>query len=130
MRKVFFISMVFVWSVLLTACGGAATPADITPVKPVNITVSTDPNPVMAGDAELVFAIIDAEGNPIEGATVDVSADHTDMTGMNMDGAATDQGGGKYAIHANFSMSGNWKITVYVRKDGLDYKEDIDFKVQ
>lgn len=130
MRKVFFISMVFVWSVLLAACGGAATPADTIPAKPVNITVSTNPNPVVAGDAELVFAITDADANPIEGATVDVSADHTDMTGMNMNGAATDQGGGKYAINANFSMSGNWKITVYVRKDGLDYKEDIDFKVQ
>ena len=130
MRKAFFISMVFVWSVLLAACGGAATPADTIPAKPVNITVSTNPNPVVAGDAELVFAITDADANPIEGATVDVSADHTDMTGMNMNGAATDQGGGKYAINANFSMSGNWKITVYVRKDGLDYKEDIDFKVQ
>ena len=130
MRKVFFISMVFVWSVLLAACGGAATPADTIPAKPVNITVSTNPNPVVAGDAELVFTITDPDGNPIEGATVDVSADHTDMTGMNMNGAATDQGGGKYAINANFSMSGNWKITVYVRKDGLDYKEDIDFKVQ
>ena len=130
MRKVFFISMVFVWSVLLAACGGAATPADTIPAKPVNITVSTNPNPVVAGDAELVFTITDADANPIEGATVDVSADHTDMTGMNMNGAATDQGGGKYAINANFSMSGNWKITVYVRKDGLDYKEDIDFKVQ
>ena len=74
--------------------------------------------------------ITDGDGNPIEGATVDVSADHTDMTGMTMGGAATDQGGGKYAINANFSMSGNWKLTVYVRKDGLDYKEDIDFKVQ
>jgi hypothetical protein len=61
---------------------------------------------------------------------VDVSADHTDMTGMGMNGAATDQGGGKYSINANFSMMGNWKLTVYVRKDGLDYKEDIDYKIQ
>jgi hypothetical protein len=62
---------------------------------------------------------------------VDVSADHTDMTGMSMSGAATDQGLGKYSINANFSMSGNWKLTVYVRNDqGLDYKEDIVFQVQ
>jgi hypothetical protein len=61
---------------------------------------------------------------------VDVSTDHTGMTGMTMGGAATDQGGGTYAIKANFSMSGNWKLTVHVRKDGLDYKEDIDLKIQ
>jgi hypothetical protein len=28
------------------------------------------------------------------------------------------------------SYDGNWKMTVYVRKDGLDYKEDIDLKIQ
>jgi hypothetical protein len=75
--------------------------------------------------------VTDASGNPIEGATVDVSADHTDMTGMGMSGAATDQGAGRYSVNANFSMTGNWKLTVYVRNDtGLDYKEDIEIKVQ
>jgi len=130
MRKVIFISMLVLLSALLAACGGAVTPADTTSAKPVNIAVFTNPNPAMMGDLELVLTITDADGNPIERAKVDVSADHTDMTGMTMGGAATDQGGGKYAINANFSMSGNWKLTIYVRKDGLDYKEDIDFKVQ
>lgn len=132
MRKLFFINMVFLASVLLAACGSGAAPAADGAVeeKPVNIQVETSPSPAMMGDVELVFTITDANGSPIEGATVDVSADHTDMTGMTMGGAASDQGGGKYAINANFSMSGNWKLTVYVRKDGLDYKEDIDFKVQ
>lgn len=132
MRKLFFINMVFLASVLLAACGGGAAPAADGAVeeKPVNIQVETSPSPAMMGDVELVFTITDANGSPIEDATVDVSADHTDMTGMTMGGAASDQGDGKYAINANFSMSGNWKLTVYVRKDRLDYKEDIDFKVQ
>jgi len=131
MHRSIFFSMLVLLSILLAACGGGAgTPADTTLSKPVNISVSTNPSPAMMGDIELAFTITDADGNPIEGATVDVSADHTDMTGMTMSGAATDQGGGKYAINANFSMSGNWKLTVYVRKDGLDYKEDIEFKVQ
>ena len=130
MRKSIFISMLVLLSVLLAACGSAETPADATSSKPVNIEVSTNPNPAMMGDIELVFTITDAHGDPIEGAKVDVSADHTDMTGMTMGGAATDQGGGKYAINANFSMNGNWKLTVYVRIDEHEYKEDIDFKIQ
>ena len=133
MRKLFFISMFVLASVLLSACGGASTPAagnDGASSQQVNIAVSTNPSPAMMGDMELVLMITDGDGNPIEGATVDVSADHTDMTGMGMSGLATEQGGGKYAINANFSMSGNWKLTVYVRKDGLDYKEDIEFKIQ
>lgn len=130
MRRLFFISILVLASVLLSACGGAATPAASTSSKPVNIAVSTNPNPPMMGDIELVFTITDADGNPIEGATVDVSADHTDMSGMGMNGVAAEQGGGRYAINANFSMNGNWLLTVYVRKDGLDYKEDIGFPVQ
>ena len=129
MRRLVFVGLLVVISVLLVACGGSAT--QDASAKPVNIQVESEPSPVVVGDAELVFTITDASGNPIEGARVDVSADHTDMSGMGMSGAATDQGSGRYSINANFSMSGNWKLTVYVRNDsGLDYKEDIEFKVQ
>ena len=130
MRKMIFISMLVLISVLLAACGSAATPADATPAKPVNIKIETNPTPAMMGDMELILTISDANANPIEGATVDVSVDHTDMTGMGMSGLATEQGGGKYAINANFPMTGKWMLTIYVRKDGLDYKEDIEFPVQ
>lgn len=130
MRKMIFISMLVLISVLLVACGSAATPVDATPAKSVNIKVETNPTPAMMGDIELILTITDANANPIEGATVDVSVDHTDMTGMGMSGLATEQGSGKYAINANFGMNGNWKMTVYVRKDGLDYKEEIELPIQ
>lgn len=130
MRKLVFISMLVLWSVLLMACGSAVTPSDTTLSKPVNIKFETNPNPAMMGDIELVMTITDANGQPIEGAKVDVSVDHTDHSGMGMSGLATEQGGGKYAISANFPMNGTWMMTVYVRKDGLDYKEEIEFPVQ
>jgi hypothetical protein len=131
MRRLFFVSLLVVLSFLLSACGGETTPAAETSSKPVNIKIESNPSPAGVGDAELIFTITDAKGSPIEAARVDVSADHTDMTGMGMNGAATDQGAGRYSIRANFSMTGNWKLTVYVRNDaGLDYKEDIQFKVQ
>ena len=129
MRKLLFVGLLVVIALLLAACGGTAR-ADAS-AKPVTIKVESNPSPAAVGDAELSFTITDASGNPIEGARVDVSADHTDMSGMGMSGAATDQGSGKYSINANFSMTGNWKLTVYVRNDaGLDYKEDIEFQVQ
>ena len=131
MRKLMLvIGFLFGITVFLAACSSGATPEDSASAKPVNIQVESDPNPAMMGDATLTLVITDENGNPIEGARVDVSVDHTDMTGMGMSGPATDQGEGKYAINANFSMSGNWKMTVYVRKDSLDYKEDIEFEVQ
>lgn len=131
MRRLFLVSLLVVLTVLLAACGARATSAADTSSKPVNIKVESNPSPAGVGDAELILTITDAKGSPIEGARVDVSADHTDMTGMGMNGAATDQGAGRYSINANFSMTGNWKLSVYVRNDaGLDYKEDIEFKVQ
>lgn len=132
MRKLVLIHVFGLLPVLLVACGSgsAATPAPQSSGKPVNIKVETNPNPAAMGDIELVLNITDAGGEPIEGATVDVTATHTDMTGMDMSGAATEQGAGKYAINANFSMSGNWKLKVYVRKEGLDYSDEIDLPVQ
>lgn len=130
MLKVFFISVLVLTSALLAACGGAAKPTDATSTKSVNIVLSTNPNPAAVGDVEIMFTITDADGNPIEGTKVDVAAEHPAMAGMGMSGLATEQGGGKYSIKANFSDSGDWVLTVYVRKDGLDYMEEIDFPVQ
>lgn len=130
MRKFIFISLLVALSVLLAACGGAATPADTTSSKQVNIKVKTNPTPAMKGDVELVFTITDASGAPIEGAKVDVNAEHPSMAGMGMSGLATEQGGGKYSIKADFSDSGDWKLTVYVRKDALDYNEEFDLAIQ
>jgi hypothetical protein len=61
---------------------------------------------------------------------VDVSAEHPAMSGMGMSGLATEQGGGKYAIKANFSDSGNWKITVFIRKDSLDVKQELPLEIK
>lgn len=130
MRKAIFIGTLVIISTLLAACGGAATPAETISSKPVNIKVETNPSPAMMGDTELILDITDADGKPVEGATVDISVEHTDMSGMDMNGTATDQGSGRYSIKANFNMSGTWKLTVYVRKDGLDYKEEIELPVQ
>jgi hypothetical protein len=130
MRKLVLLNLLVLLSLLLAACGSNAAPASVDSDRPVNINVETDPDPAAMGDIELVLNVTDSAGKPIEGATVDVTATHIDMAGMDMSGAATEQGSGKYAINANFSMSGNWKLKVYVRKDGLDYSEEIDLPVQ
>lgn len=130
MRKFMLINLVVALSVLLAACGGTATPADTASSEPVNIKVETNPTPAVKGDIELILTITDTNGNPVEGAKVDVATEHPAMAGMGMSGLATDLSGGKYSIKANFSDSGDWVLTIYVRKGELDYKEDIDFPIQ
>ena len=130
MRKFVFINLLVALSVLLAACGSAATPADTSSSGQVNIKLETNPAPAIKGDIELIFTMTDASGASIEGAKVDVSAEHPAMAGMGMSGQATEQGGGKYSIRANFSDSGDWVLTIYVRKGELDYKEDIELPIQ
>lgn len=130
MNKVIYVSLMMVLLVTLSACSNSvsvSTPTEI----PVNITLETDPNPPVVGDVELVFKIEDSQGLPVEGATVNVRADHTDMQGMTMNGAAIHEGDGTYSITANFSMSGNWKITIFLSKDGLsDYQKEFEVRIQ
>ena len=130
MRKFIFISLLVALSVLLAACGSAATPADTTSSGQANIKLETNPTPAVKGDIELIFTITDASGAPIEGAKVDVNVEHPAMAGMGMSGQATEQGGGKYSIKANFSDAGDWALTIYVRKGELDYKEEFEFPIQ
>lgn len=141
MRKIIFVSLFLILAVALAACGnspsmpmqeGAAAPeqAQGSGAKEVNIVVTSNPSPAMKGDVELFFAVTDKDGKPIEGAEVKVSAEHPSMAGMGMSGLATDQGGGKYSIKANFSDSGDWVLTVSVHKDGVDHEEKMDLKIQ
>ncbi len=130
MRKFMLINLIVALSVLLAACGSAATPADTSSSGQVNIKLETSPTPAVKGDIELIFTITDASGASIEGAKVDVNAEHPSMAGMGMSGQATEQGGGKYSIKANFSDSGEWVLTIYVRKGELDYKEEIELPIQ
>ncbi len=130
MKKALLIFIGLIFSVLwLSACSGT-NPTPAADGQSIAVTLRTDPEIPEVGDIELQLDIKDAQGQPIEGATVDISADHTDMQGMTMSGLATAQGNGRYAITADFSMSGNWKIKVYIRWNLLDEEREFDLKVK
>ena len=130
MRKLLFALLVAGLSILLVACGSSQLTQTVPAVAPVTITLVTNPTPPVTGDVTIQFTVVDAKGQPVTGADFDVIADHIDMSGMTMHGKATEQSDGVYAITANFSMSGNWKLTVQVKKDGLDFKQDIALKIE
>jgi nitrogen fixation protein FixH len=126
MKKLVLSALFLTLALALVACGGAATPA----APQATIKMETNPNPAVVGDIQLTFTITDQNGAPIEGAKINVSADHPAMSGMGMSGAATEQGGGKYAIKANFSDSGSWKITVHLVKGELDLKQELPLEIK
>ncbi len=130
MRSIVYIVLVVGMSIFLAACGTAATQTPTATLAPATITLNTNPNPPVVGDVELLFSVVDNQGQPVSGADLDVIADHTDMSGMIMHGKATDQGNGIYAILTNFSMAGKWMLTVQVRKETLDFKQDINLEIK
>jgi hypothetical protein len=90
----------------------------------------TNPSPATPGSITIQFTVTNSQGQPITGADFDVIADHKDMSGMIMHGKATEQEPGVYAITADFSMSGNWVLTVQVKNESLDYKQDIALTIK
>lgn len=129
MKKLLLPTLFLTLAFVLVACGGGVAPA--TEAAPqVTINMETNPNPAVVGDVELSFTITDQSGAPLEGAKVDVSAEHPAMSGMGMSGTATEQGGGKYAIKANFSDSGDWKVTVSIHKGELDVKQELQLEIK
>jgi len=109
-------SLALVVAFALSGCGG--TSATSTPASGTQITLTTNPNPPTSGDVEMIVQVKDTKGQPLDGASVMVIGDHTEMKGMMMQGNATAQGNGRYAVKANFGMSGKWKMTVQVNKPG------------
>ena len=124
MLSFLFITGLFVF---IAACGGSQPQQGDTTDAPVTITLTTNPDPPIIGEVELQFAVTDGKDQPVTGADFDVIADHTDMSGMTLKGKAVEQKTGEYAITADFSMSGTWLLTVQVRNENLDYKEEIPF---
>lgn len=129
MKKLLLPVLFLTLALALVACSGGAAPA--TAAAPLaTVKMETNPNPAVVGEIELAFMITDQSGAPLEGAKIDVGAEHPSMSGMGMSGAATEQGGGKYAIKANFSDSGSWKITVHIVKGELDLKQELPLEVK
>ena len=125
--------LILAGALVLTACGGSAGSASpTTGAASAQITLSTNPNPPAMGPVELVVDVKDVQGQPLDGAEVLVLASHTRMSGMNQQGLATAQGSGRYAITADLSggMSGEWLITVQVRKDDLNLAQDFRIEVR
>jgi len=111
---------------ILSACGGGATP---TPA-PATINLTTISNPPTSGEVEMVASVTDAAGQPLESAEVFMFGNHTEMTGMTVNGKATPQGNGRYSVKTNVSMGGKWKFTVQVKKPPIDVTETftLEFK--
>lgn len=82
------------------------------------LTLVTTPNPPTGGKDLLTVNVANSFGKPVDGATVAMDINMATMNMGSQSGTATPLGGGAYALNANFSMLGPWKIATTVTLPG------------
>lgn len=107
MRK--FLLLVLV--LLLAACRQSAQPTP-TPATAVEIDLAVEPTPITVGESTLVVTLSAADGTPIDGAQLSVRGDmnHAGMVPVLGETSASENG--VYRVPFEFTMSGDWIITV------------------
>lgn len=101
-----------------SAPGGAA-PAD---TQAVEVTLKTDPDPVVMGENTLEATVLQ-NGKPVTDATVSTEFFMAAMPSMGMPEMRTKtdlthQGNGIYRGKGQVTMAGDWDVTVTVMRDG------------
>ena len=113
-------------ALVLSACGPRGEQAGTLDVT----IVSVSPDPAAVGDAEIILQVRDADGNPLEDATIEVEGNMT-HAGMQPVIVETENlGEGKYATKGfKFAMGGDWVIIVRATlADGATAERRIDLK--
>jgi hypothetical protein len=113
---------------LLTGCRESAQPKPTLSIPEPLITLTTEPNPPRTGTGTLVITITSPDGAPLYVENIAVRGD---MTHAGMRPVFTGNSGGDsgvYRMPFNWSMGGDWIITVTVLlADNVEIKRE--FKV-
>ena len=125
-RTASFVLFALLAALVLNACGLRAEQSG-----DLDVTVlSVSPEPAAVGDAVITLEIRDAEGKPVEGATIEVEGAMT-HAGMQPVIVTTEAlGAGTYATRDfKFTMGGDWVIIVRAAlADGSTAEQRVDLK--
>ena len=125
-RAASFVLLALLAALILIACGPRGEQTGALDVA----IVSVSPDPATVGDAVITLEIHDADGNPVEGATIEVEGAMT-HAGMKPVIVETESlGAGKYATQDfTFSMGGDWVLIVRATlADGSTAAQQVSLK--
>jgi nitrogen fixation protein FixH len=96
----------------------------------LTITLEKPTAPVALRDYELVVSLADAQGQPVDGASVYLDLTMPGMVmGVNQP-LAEPLGNGRYRVRTAYSMDGNWRTTVHASVNGKEHVANFDHPVE
>lgn len=95
---------------LLSACGGQNTQV----LEDIQIGVTVEPDPPTVGDTTLLVSVKEADGKPIDSATVAVHADMDHEGMVPVDADISESTDGLYRVPLTWTMGGTWVLDVTV----------------
>ncbi len=102
-------------------------PSSTSTTADVKITYEPDRNPAVLGEANVAVTLTNANGQPITDAVVDVVGDMTHAGMMPISGKGTLGENGQYIVPLEWTMAGDWIVTVTVTlSDGSQYEQQFD----
>lgn len=84
------------------------------PAPGLQVELNVDPAPPHMGQAELEMTITDEAGRPVEGAKVSVRGDMSHAGMVPVFGSAEEVGQGHYRAPLEWTMGGDWQVTVII----------------
>lgn len=97
-------------ALLAAGCRQPAGPQDSAP--DIQLTVEVIPGQPAVGESALVVKLVDASGNPIDGASVSVRGDMTHAGMVPVIAETAESSGGEYLLDFEWTMAGDWILTV------------------
>ncbi len=107
------------WLVLLLAAAVLAGCGRVQAGRPaqnagLSITLAIEPTPATVGAGHLTVSVVDQAGRPVSGAQVTAEGDMTHAGMSPVFSTATAGANGQYTAPFEWTMSGDWVVTVNV----------------
>jgi hypothetical protein len=119
------------WILLvLAALPGCRRQSNLDLAPGYEIELIVVPSPPAVGHSHLELKLTDPEGQPVQGSTISVRGDmtHPGMTPVLAE--ATELGGGRYTAAFEWTMAGDWIVTIEVElPDGVIFERTFDLSV-
>jgi hypothetical protein len=102
--------LLLVWAP--AACQRSSQQSDQAPE--IDVSLETLPSPPAVGPAQLLVTVTEDTGQPVDGATVELQGDMAHAGMVPVQATASGQGAGLYSAEFQWTMGGDWFVTVTV----------------